>query len=127
MKFPKQLTQVILALGFSASVCAPKAAQAAPIQCYIDNGGSYHVCDVKEVSSNKFILTWQDGEVTAIIEHRSPSGLWYEVAHARQNGDIYAGGTRYAHSHYHQQGEWTCFHHHPGGRGKIDFCIAAAN
>jgi hypothetical protein len=126
MKFPKQLTPFILAFGLSTGVSIPEPAQAQPVQCYIHNGGSYHVCHLEKVDANAFVLVWQDGHKTAIVENRSQSGVWYDIAHANENGTVYGGGTRYSHTHY-QDREWTCFHYQPGGRGKIDFCIASAN
>ncbi|ERN42531.1 hypothetical protein KR51_00008510 [Rubidibacter lacunae KORDI 51-2] len=116
----KKLLLGIATLGLGVAV--PKPAIAAPIQCYIDNDGSYQVCDLQTQGPSQFMLTWPDGERTAIVENQTQSGSWVEVRHINVQGQSYGGGVRYPKTHF-EQGEWLCYHELPGGQGSIDFCL----
>lgn len=116
----KIFSYLLLTSGLSLSFATPVKAD--PVQCYIGKGGTYKVCDLQTVKPQHYLLVWPDGERTAIIETRTSSGSWIDVRHARANGDMYGGGTRYPATHY-EQGKWLCYHRQPGKRGGIDFCI----
>jgi hypothetical protein len=116
----KRLIAAILASSLGLAIQKP--VKASPIQCYVGQGEAYQVCDFKEIEPSTYLLTWSDGEKTAIIETKTPSGSWAKVAHARADGSVYAAGARYPRIHY-EKGEWLCYHFQPGGLGDIDFCI----
>ena len=116
----KKLIAAILTSSLTLAIQKP--AKAGPIQCYIGQGGAYQVCDLKKTEPSMYMLTWPDGEKTAIIETQTPSGSWIKVAHIKPDETVYAGGVRYPRIHY-EKGEWLCYHLQPGGLGDIDFCI----
>lgn len=113
---------------FAASfgLLMPEVAQAVPIQCYIGDGGSYQVCDLRKTGGSSYVVEWPDGDSTVITNYSNPSGEWADIEHINPDGVPYGGGTRYPSIHT-EQGEWICYHKLPGGRGKIDFCITSIN
>jgi hypothetical protein len=120
LKSYKQVfSYLTLNLGFIFT--STSSATAEPVQCYLGNGGSYQVCDVQTVGPREYILTWPDGEKTAIVETTTNSGSWIEVRHVNSAGEVYGGGARYPVTH-HEQGEWLCYHSQPSG-SDIDFCV----
>lgn len=113
---------IIAILASSLGLATQKPVKAVPVQCYVGQNEVFQVCDIKEIEPLMYLLTWSDGEKTAIVETQTPSGSWIKVAHIRTDDTVYAGGVRYPRTHY-EEGEWLCYHMEPGGLGGIDFCI----
>lgn len=110
----KTFAQVII--GLFSILAVPSVAEAGSISCYTVKQG-YRTCDLKQVSSNLYRLSWPNGATTGIA---NTSSRWVEVAHADSYGDIYWEGTRYKEIRY-ERGRWLCFK--AGRNGGIDFCL----
>ena len=116
----------IIITGFTGIIglLAQTPAKAYPIECYVGQYANYQICDVQSPEDSFFVVSWSDGETTAIEERETSSGTWANVAHARPDETIYAAGVRYPRIHY-NNGNWVCYHKDPAGLEAIDFCLKA--